>query len=594
MFRSCLVVAACACALCPHSLRAGSFEVSSRSEMLATMIEFRARQFLQHATFGATEAEVRALTKRMLQLGVVKGAEEWIDNQFTLPVTYHTSLAMQMVEADGFSNTQTGINVNRYRYHAWWHNAITAEDQLRQRMAWALIQICTIGVSGNNFNNADADRTGVGRWLGMSNYYDMLLDNSFKTYRDVIGDVTFHPIMGVWLTHLRNRKANPSRNTFPDENYAREVLQLFTIGLYELNPDGTQKQDANGDPIPTFDNDTIETFARLFTGLTYNQSTNIGSGMVNFQEPMMMFDNEHDKDPKLVFGGTTLPGGTEGVADINAGLDNILAHPNVGPFVCRRLIQRFVRSNPSKSYLSRVVAKFDDNGQGVRGDLKAVIKAILLDKEAWDGIAVFRQSSPLRVTVVGQGTERSRLQEPVVAYASFVRRYGSTDYINGWFMLDSNSYHFSQFPYGSPSVFNFYLPDYQPAGDITEYVGSSNIPDGSIFAPEFQLLDAVYANRIPNRFRSDVVNENRVFTLLNNSNGVKTCTITYDFSTERDLAEDPAALAAYLDRTLCCGTMTNDARQKLVEALSIGTNIRNRYRAAIMSVLTSPAFAVSE
>lgn len=581
-------------ALLPLVSMAGTFEVSNRSELNTLMVRLRATQFLQHATFGPTERTIDTLAERMMQIGVQQAAEEWIDRQFDLPITHHQDLAEAMVRADGFSLTQQGVNISRYRHHAWWHNAITAEDQLRQRMAWALIQICVVGQNGNNFNNQDADATGKGRWLGMSNYYDMLLDNSFGTYRDVIGDVTFHPIMGVWLSHLRNRKANPSANTFPDENYAREILQLFTIGLYELNEDGTHKTDANGQLIPTFDNDTIETFARLFTGLTYNRSRNIGSGTVNFQEPMMMFQTSHDTEPKVVFNGVTLPGGVEGVADIHAGLDNIFDHPNTGPFICRRLIQRFVRSNPSKAYLTRVVRKFNDNGQGVRGDLKAVIKAILLDREAWDGIQMKRFSRPWRLEVVGQGTERSRLQEPVVAYASFVRRFGRTDNPNGWFMLPNLGYNWTQFPYGSPSVFNFYLPDFQPSGEITSYVGSSNIPDGSIFAPEFQLLDAVVANRAPNRYRSDVINESSTFTLLNNANGVLRVVISYDFSHEASLANDPAALVEHLDKTLCVGTMTDKARLALVDAISISTNERNRYRAALMCVLTSPAFAITE
>lgn len=596
--RSALLVAAicfgflgCAAGIC----RAGTFEVNSRSELTELMVQLRATQFLQHATFGPTEADVDRLSKRMMQIGVTQAAEEWIENQFSLPITSQEDLAEQMVIADGFGATQSGINIRRYRYHAWWHIALTSEDQLRQRMAWALIQICAIGETGSNFNNENAGQTGRGRWLGMSNYYDMLLENSFKTYRDVIGGVTFHPIMGVWLSHLRNRKANPSANTFPDENYAREVLQLFTIGLYELNSDGTHRRDPQGESIATFDNTTIETFARLFTGLTYAQSRSIGSGTVNFEEPMMMFDSQHDKNPKDVFGGVTLPGNVNGVMDINAGLDNILNHPNVGPFICRRLIQRFVRSNPSKGYLSRVVAKFNDNGQGTRGDLKAVIKAILLDQEAWDGIRMVRRSNPWRLEVSGQGTERSRLQEPMLAYTNFLRRYASTtDYINGWYMINSLSFNWGQYPYGSPSVFNFYLPDFQPAGEITQYEGSRNIPDGSIFAPEFQLLDAVYANRTPNRYRADAVNESTTHTLLNNDNGLKRCAIGYDFSKESSLAGDPAALVEHLDKTLCCGTMTDVARQALVDAISISSNQSNRYRAALAGVLSSPAFVIAE
>ncbi|MEM8732875.1 MAG: DUF1800 family protein [Planctomycetota bacterium] len=576
-------------------VHAGTFEVKDKNEAVELMVRLRATQFLQRATFGPTDEEVEGLTRRMLQTGVVRAAEAWIDDQFDKPVTYHQSLAEEMVDADGFETTQESVWISRYRHHAWWHNAITAEDQLRQRMAWALIQICVVGPSGNNFNNQQPGKLGKGRWLGMSNYYDMLLDNSFGNYRDVLGDVTFHPIMGVWLSHLRNKKANASANTFPDENYAREILQLFSIGLYELNPDGTHQTDAEGQSIPTFDNTVIETFARLFTGLTYNQSNNINWGTVNFLEPMMMFENEHDREPKVVFNGVTLPGETDGYDDINAGLDNIMAHPNVGPFICRRLIQRFVRSNPSKGYLERVVAKFDDNGQGERGDLKAVIKAILLDQEAWGSIRMKIQNKPLSLCVEGQGTEFSRLQEPVVAYASFLRRYADeTSYSNGWYMFTNLGWNWGQYPYGSPSVFNFYLPDFQPAGDITSYVGSDNIPDGSIFAPEFQLLDGVFANRAPNRYRADVNNGQITQTLLNNATGKITSTTTFDFSDEIALASDPQKLVEFLDAKLCCGTMSDKTRSQIVEAISISTNESNRYRAALSAVLNSPACNVVE
>ncbi|MFK7738305.1 MAG: DUF1800 family protein [Pirellulaceae bacterium] len=591
---SCLLLLSLICTA-SNQIVAGTFEVKDKNELYELMVRLRATQFLQRATFGPTDEEVDALTKRMLQVGVVRGAEAWIDRQFDLPATYHQPLAEEMVEADGFETTLTGINVSRYRYHAWWHIAITSEDQLRQRMAWALMQICVIGPNASNFNNAQAGKLGKGRWLGMSNYYDMLLRNSFKTYRDVLGDVTFHPNMGVWLSHLRNRKADSSANRFPDENYAREVLQLFSIGLYELNPDGSHKTDSEGNSIPTFDNTTIETFARLFTGLTYNQSNTITWGTVNFQEPMMIFEDEHDRDPKQVFNGVTLPGDTDGIADINAGLDNIMAHENIGPFICRRLIQRFVRSNPSKGYLERVVTKFNNNGQGVRGDLKAVIKAILLDQEAWAGIRMKPISKPLRLYVEGRGTEFSRLQEPVLAYASFLRRYAvSTDYQNDWYMFNSLNWHLNQYPYGSPSVFNFYLPDFQPAGEITSYVASENLPGDSLYAPEFQLLDGVYANRIPNLFRGNVNNGVFTQTLLWRDEGNITATTTFDYPDEIALAGDPQKLVEYLDAKLCCGTMDDKTRQRIVEAISISTNENNRYRAALSAVLNSPACNIAE
>ncbi|MEM7475791.1 MAG: DUF1800 family protein [Planctomycetota bacterium] len=580
---------------CPSPvLRAGTFEVESRAELNRLMVELRAQQFLTHATFGPKDTDVQALADRMMQIGVRRAASEWIDTQFQLPASTHQQLAEDMVAADGFETTQASINVARYRYHAWWHNAVTAEDQLRQRVAWALMQICVVGESGSNFNNRAAGKLGKGRWLGLSNYYDMLLNNSFNNYRDVLGDVTFHPIMGVWLSHLRNQKQDASQNIFPDENYAREILQLFSIGLYRLNTDGTFQRNPSGDLIPTYDNTEIETFARLFTGLTYNQSNSLRSGTVNFQEPMMMFDEFHDQDPKQVFLGQTLPGGVGGVADINAGLDNIMNHPSAGPFIVRRLIQRLVRSNPSKGYMRRVVRKFNNNGQGVKGDMKAVLKAILLDQEAWDGIRMVRRANPWRLEVTGRGTERSRLSEPVVLYASFIRRYGSTDNPNGYFLMNKLNFNWAQAPYASPSVFNFYLPDFQPAGDIKEYQASRRIPERTIYAPEFQILDGVFANRTPNRFRADVINEELVHTNLNNSTAVIRTTISYDFSAEKALVSDSAALVAHLDAKLCCGTMSNATRQALVETLNLTTNETNRFRVAMIGVLTSPAYSIAE
>ncbi len=599
MVRSTAVSVAMGFLLClPSLLTAGTFEVASRSELSALMVRLRATQFLQHATFGPTDAEITALADRMLQIGVLPAADEWIEQQFALPATHHESLAEAMVIADGFTPTQTDVSVSRYRYQAWWHNAVKAPDQLRQRMAWALMQIVVVGQSGNNFNDPDVGPTGKARWQGISNYYDMLVDKSFSDYRDVLGGVTFHPIMGVWLSHLRNRKATST--TFPDENYAREVLQLFSMGLYQLNPDGTHVLNSNGQSIPTYSNTQIETFARLFTGLNYAGSTTISNGTINYEEPMIMYQAFHDTNPKQVFGGVTLPGGVAGVQDIHAGLDNIFAQSSVGPFICHKLIQRFVRSNPSKGYIRRVVSRFNDNGSGKRGDLKAVIKEILLDQEAWDGIRMVRLANPWRLEVSGEGTERCRLQEPVLAYAHFLRRYGSTDFANGWFALPNLASNWSQYAYGSPTVFNFYTPNYQPSGDLTETSGSQNIPGGDLYAPEFQLLDAVYANRSPNRYRSDIFNGKTEHTLLNSATrGVIKCTISYDLSKEIALAPNPSALAAYLDQTLCCGTMREAERQALVNALSVApqnnaSTPTNRAQAALLCVLTSPAFTIVE
>ncbi|TWU62882.1 MULTISPECIES: DUF1800 family protein [Crateriforma] len=576
------------------SARGGDFEVFSRNEMIDVMVRVRATQFLQRATFGPTQDEIDAMTMRMRQIGVTAAAEEWIDQQFALEPTSHVATARAMMAADGWAENEDGVNITRYRDHAWWHIAITAPDQLKQRIAWALIQICVISNQGAGFNNRGLDNNQNADWLGLSNYYDMLLENSDDTYREVLGDVTFSPVMGTYLSHLRNKKGDPSKGVFPDENYAREIMQLFSIGLYEMDSDGQLKVDAEGNDIPTYDNETIKAFARLFTGLTFAGSRTINNGRRDLHNPMMMFNDSHDQDPKTLLNGVTLPANPNGIADINAGLDNLYAHPNVAPFISRLLIQRLVRSNPSRAYLGRVAAVFNDNGQGVKGDMKAVIKAILLDRECWNSIRVSRSRRPVRIIVRPTGTERSRLAEPVVMYAGFLRRFSSPE-PDGWYRLPALNYNWVQAPYRSPSVFNFYLPDFQPAGPITAYQASSRIPNGSIYAPEFQLFDAVVANRMANRIRGDIADANADYTAVNNQKaGRHDVDLPMDFSVEETLGEDPMALAKHLDMTLCAGTMTNEFREALVDALQQETNVQQRTRGAILSVLMSPAGMIVE
>ncbi|MGB7344289.1 MAG: DUF1800 family protein [Pirellulaceae bacterium] len=593
------------------SALAGNFAVSSRAEMTEKMVRIRATQFLQRATFGPTQAEVDALTLEMIDKGVMQAASDWIDTQFAMDHTSHVATAKAMIAADGWEDDEASVGITRYRYQAWWHNAITAPDQLKQRVAWALMQICVVGQTGAGFNTNTEDSLGQPRWLGLSNYYDMLLENSDDTYREVLGDVTFSPIMGVYLSHLRNDKGDPANGVFPDENYAREIMQLFSIGLYELKQNGEYKKDSQGEDIPTYSNEEIKAFARLFTGLNYAGSTRINNGSSNLHTPMIMHESAHDPDPKTLLRGVTLPATTDGVADINAGLDNLYAHPNVAPFISRLLIQRLVRSNPSKGYLGRVSAVFRDNGQGVRGDLKAVVKAILLDRECWNSIRITRVRSPLSIKVRGTGTERSRMMEPVVMYASFIRRYGSdvsvthtdsdsnvtTPDSGGWYKLPGLGYNWTQQPYSSPSVFNFYSPNFQPAGPISSYTPSRRIPNGSLYAPEFQLFDGVVANRMANRYRGDVRDAKSDNTTVNNAKaGKEEVDILLDFSTEEALAVDAESLVEHLDMTLCAGTMTNAMRDALVAAINEEPTASNadRARGALLAVLMSPANVIAE
>jgi uncharacterized protein (DUF1800 family) len=402
------------------------------------------------------------------------------------------------------------------------------------------------------------------------------------------------------LSSLRNPKGDETLGTFADENYAREIMQLFSIGLYELNLDGTYKKDSQQNNIPTYDNAVIQEFARAFTGLNFalGNGVTIESGDRDFVNTMRMTGAAHDTGSKQLLNGRTVAGNADGNAGISAALDNLYGHPNVAPFISRLLIQRFVMSNPSKEYITRVARVFNNNGVGVKGDMRAVMKAILVDNDAWASIQMTRLSNPLRLAVSGTGTEYSRLVEPVVQYASFFRRYGTPPTATGGrYYLGATPGTWNQSPFRSPSVFNFYLPHYQPHGGISTATPSDRIPNGYLVAPEFQLVTAVVANAWQNRSRSDVINESISVFLFGSTN----VTLPFDFNTEKSLAANPAALVVHLDRVLCNGTMTEDFKTRLTNAIvqvipgttgTVADNNRDRMRGAMITVLNSPYYLI--
>lgn len=572
--------------------------ITTTTQAKAEQIRYRlyATKFLDHATFGATKAEANALATRMQQIGIREAAEEWIDQQFAVPATYLEPLALDMIADDGFDPLQTNIGVHRYRRHAYWHAAVAAPDQLRQRVAWALIQICVI--NDGMFGAVRNDHSGQPHYMAPLSYYDMLLRNSFGNYRDVLMDVTRHPCMGRFLSHLRNRKANPAVNRYPDENFAREIMQLFSIGLYELESDGELRRDINGDLIPTYDNEDIKAFARVFTGFSYAGHTNFWGWPDNSHDPMAMFDSQHDMEEKTLLNGQILPAGQTGLQDVNGAIDNLMNHNNIAPFIGRRLIQRLVKSNPDRDYMARVSSAFNDNGQGVRGDMQAVVKAILLDDAVFAAFDVsIRNEGPgvWKVDVTNTSTEDSRFMEPVVRYASFLRKFdGQSDYPTGRIMINSMAWNWTQGFMRSPSVFNFYLPDFQPPGDIVEYQTSTRIPNGSLHAPEFELFTAVTANRTPNRYRWDVYSEKSQQWLLNNSQGQLRSNVLLNFDEEKQLAADPVQLVDHLDVHLAHGNLDESMRQALITALTEETtDTTARARAAILSVLVAPQNAIT-
>ncbi|QEF96729.1 hypothetical protein Mal15_07570 [Stieleria maiorica] len=598
---------------------AGTFEANTRREISMTKRKIRAAQFLSRATFGPNLQQIEALAERMGQIGTRRACEEWIDQQMALPAAYHHPLALDMIARDGLTSTQGDVWIQRYRYHAWWHCALAGEDQLRQRVAWALIQILVTSQDGAGFNDQNPGHySGEGRWLGPTHYYDLMVRHAFGNYRELLEDVTYHPIMGVYLSHMRNRKTDQASNRFPDENYAREIMQLFTIGLYELHQDGRLKTDESGNLIPTYDNETIKEFAKVFTGLAFKPHPNAtGTGQFwwgnEFEAPMQMFDFEHEPGLKTLLGGEVIGSETnvDGEADITAALDNLIAHDNVAPFISRRLIQRLVKSNPSRGYIRRVARKFNDNGQGVKGDLAAVVKAVLLDPEAWSGQRLLGRRRPNRVDVIPRGTDYSTLTEPVIRYTRLLRGVNATsNHHSGRAMLMSQNYSWTQEPYLSPTVFNFYLPDYQPPGDLLGYTPSRRIPNGFLASPEFQIKTPVTSNRLAGRYIWDISNQMSQQRWSNGTSGFShNSDMVFHLEDEETLCtedEDMHELMDRFDLLFCYGSMPQDYKDRVVEVTTAETQwMKNnaeyrprleefRVNAALMATVLSPFAAITE
>jgi uncharacterized protein (DUF1800 family) len=381
-----------------------------------------AARFLNQAAYGAHPDDMAYVKAH--------GYEAWIANQFALPAT--------LLVPEVLANVGTDINQlypSTTTFNAWWKRAVTAPDQLRQKMALALSEILVVSDVGPLNSN--------GRIL--ADYYDIMLENAFTDYRSLLKGVTLTPAMGIYLDMRGNQLADLTIGRHPNENYAREVLQLFSIGLYRLWPDGRLVLDSDGNLVPTYGQPVVLGFSRVFTGWNYGQATQANGRLPtgfgpaqNFLDPMVLVPGRHELGPKLVLdnvvlrpaagynfpfaptggseadpAGTTVPHpfDTYCLNDLEKGMDSIFQHPNVGPFICRQLIQRFTTSHPSREYLHRVVRTFNDNGSGVRGDFKAVLKAILLDGEVRDTEAALASST--------FGKQR----EPIVRLAALGRTF---------------------------------------------------------------------------------------------------------------------------------------------------------------------------
>jgi uncharacterized protein (DUF1800 family) len=515
---------------------------------------YGASRLAARATFGMELEAIEAIEAR--------GEASWLEDQFALPVTHHSPVVTELLarEAAGDFEVLRADNDNLqalFGRMAWWHTTLTAEDQLRQRMAYALSQLFVV---------SDGVDILFLYPYATSDYYDTLLDHAFGNFRDLLLAVTLHPAMGVYLSHVNNAKADPEANVFPDENYAREVMQLFSIGLFELNPDGTEKRDAAGQPVPTYDNDAIREFARVFTGLSWGgDNPRFGSDRATFREPMQLFEAFHDNGAKTLLRGTTLPAGQGGMADIEAAVDNLFEHPNTGPFIGRQLIQRLVTSNPSPGYVERVARAFNGESGSPRGDLKAVLRAILLDPEA-------------RALPDPSGSA-GKLREPILRLLATLRQLGASSpdgfYANTGFFVQQQ---LQQHPLSAPSVFNFYLPDYQPIGEIAA---------AGLVAPEFQITNASSVVALANVLQAAVLGD-----FVNDLREPPFSAAALDFDPWVAVADDVDALLERMDSVFTYGTLSAATRSAIGDAARQIDDPLLRARVALYLLLISPDYAV--
>ena len=483
----------------------------------APQSDAEAARFLTMATFGPTAEEIARLR--------AVGYSQWIEQQLAMP----TSLQRPAVEAldAGVQNPGQGD-----RRAQWLKTSLTAPDQLRQRMAWALAQIMVVTDQGNKLGQDP---------VALADYYDILARDAFGyydaagvyhagTYRNLLADVTYSPAMAKMLTYVQNDKGNVALNLAPDENYAREVMQLFSIGLIERNPDFSPVLD-NGNTIPTYGQDVVTANAHVFTGLSYDPQysngyydypTNGARWTIADYLPMFCYETHHDETSKTVLDGQVIDNPAPNCdADIVQLTDIIANHPNVAPFISRQLIQRFTSSNPSSCYIGHVSAIF----ASTQGDLGAVIEAVLTDPEAMTG----QQDLPCDSANFVFGKPR----EPLLKLTALWRYYHAATQ-DGSYPKGNLSRSYGQSPLDAASVFNFYLPDFEPAGEMAS---------ADLYAPEFQIES-----------ESAVVSTANDLTLRVNAysgaSGVGNATMAVDLSALFALASDPAALVAQVDHDL--------------------------------------------
>jgi uncharacterized protein (DUF1800 family) len=524
---------------------------SSSSSPPSSVTEPDAVRFLEQSTFGPTES----LVATVQHLGLAGFLDGQLAMQPSSLGTYPVILQSNAVVCP-----PTGAPVNCYRDNfssfqpavVFFHNALVGDDQLRQRVGFALSQIFV--VSDGEVNST----------YGMADYEQLLLNDAFGNFRQILQDVTLSPAMGRYLNMVNNDKANATKGTHPNENYARELLQLFSIGLVKLNADGTVVMDANGQPVATYDQSVIDGFASVFTGWTYptvSGAVQKTHNPTNYRGVMEAVDTNHDTTAKTLLDGTSVPSGQTAAQDLGTALDLIYNHPNVGPFIGKQLIQFLVTSNPSPAYVGRVSAVFANNGAGVRGDMGAVVRAILLDPEARGDVQ--------------SGTGYGKLREPALLAANLARALGVQS--DGVYLRNA-SVSMEQAVYESSSVFNFYPPNYPLSGTQLVSPPSTLLDSSSVMVRSNFILALLFSTIAPD-------------ATFPNATGT-TAPLT-DFLSS---AGDAGALADRFNALLMHGTMSSGMRQAVMNAVNAvgATDAIDRVRAAAYVIATSAQYQVEQ
>jgi len=515
-------------------------------------------RFFKQATFGATGLQAENLLS--------DGYERWINQQFAARPSSMRAYIDNRLRLEPEASARTD-----WVYEAFWRNVATGEDQLRQRVTYALSQIFVISMTDSTVSKYPR---------GVAHYYDLLASNAFGSFRDLLEDVTLNPMMGIYLTHLGNEKGDPETGRVPDENYAREVMQLFSLGLYELNLDGSLKRDIEGQPIETYGTEDVEGLAKGFTGVSWGGPDTERRRFRGWDKhpdreimKMQAYPQYHSTEEKR-FLGTVIPeGSSDAIADVRIALDTLFNHPNVGPFIARQMIQRMVMSNPSPEYIARVASQFNDNGQGVRGDMSAVVKAVLFDPDA-------------RSLTIAAQPSSGKIREPILRFAEWMRAYRAVS-TTGRFSIgntDDQGNRLGQTVLRSPSVFNFYRPGYVPP--------NTPIADASLVSPEMQITHETSVAGWLNMMRSAVERG------WGNSRDVQP-----NYEIEMSLADDPAELVERTNIILLNGTMSNRLRARIqstvadrpIHATDAARALRdraNRVHLAVFMTMASPEFAV--